>query len=77
MLERMEKVFREVFDNDALVLEKTTSNENLADWDSFAQVKLIIGLEEEFGVKFTTEEVLEAYSVSAIEKLLRSKGVAD
>jgi len=75
MLERMEKVFREVFDNDEMVLEESASRDTLPDWDSFAQVKLIIGMEEEFGVKFTTEEVLESYSVKALQQLLHNKGV--
>jgi acyl carrier protein len=76
MLERIQKVFREVLEDDTLVLEKTSSQDNMNGWDSLVQVKLIIGLEEEFGVEFTTEEVLEAHSVGAFEKLLQSKGVS-
>jgi acyl carrier protein len=73
MQERIERVFREVFDNDSLEVSSELSQETYPDWDSFSQVKLIIGLEEEFGVKFTTAEVLEASSVAKIGQLLESK----
>ncbi len=75
MLERIQTIFREVFDDDSLVLNDQMSQDTMADWDSFSQVKIMIGMEEEFGVKFTTEEVLEAHSVGAIRGLLARKGV--
>ena len=77
MLERIEKIFREVFDNESLQITEDFSPETYPDWDSFSQVKIAIGLEEEFGVKLTTEEMLEANSVKAIQILLRTKGVPD
>ena len=47
---RVQRVFREVLDDDQLKLTTEHTQQNLEGWDSFAQVKLIIGLEEEFGI---------------------------
>jgi acyl carrier protein len=45
-------------------------------WDSLAHVKLMMGCEEEFGVKFTIEETVESTSVGKLKAVLAAKGVA-
>ena len=73
---RLQNVFRDVFDNDSLVLTDDLSQESFADWDSFHQVKLAIAIEEEFGVKLSTEDVVAETSVAAIKAGLLGKGIA-
>ena len=75
--ERLEQVFREAFEDDNLVISSDLSQENTNAWDSFQQVKLIIGLQEEFGVQFTTEEAVAANSVEKIRAALAAKGVRE
>lgn len=74
--QRIQRIFREVFENDSLRVHDDLSAQTLADWDSLAQVKLILGLEEEFGVKFTTAEVTELHSVQSLKSALAGKGAA-
>jgi acyl carrier protein len=71
--DRIQRAFRDVFNDDELILTDQLSSETLKDWDSFAQVRLIIELQEEFGVQFTTEEAIAATSVASIRALLASK----
>lgn len=73
---RLQSVFRDVFDNDSLVVTDDLSQENFADWDSFHQVKLAIAVQEEFGVKLSMEDVVAETSVAAIKAGLLRKGVA-
>jgi acyl carrier protein len=73
--QRLQNVFQEVFDDEDLEVTGDTSSKTLANWDSFAQVKLIVGLEEEFDVKFTTDEVATLSSVSELKRALETKGV--
>lgn len=77
MSSQIEKIFREVFDKDELVVNDDLSQETLTDWDSLAQIKLIIALEEEFGIKFAADDVIESSSVGAIKSILRSKGIEE
>ena len=72
---RLQQVFREVFENDKLALSDSLSPETMPQWDSVAHVKLIIGCEEEFGVKFSTEETVESTSVAQLKAVLAAKGV--
>ena len=74
--QRLQNVFQEVFDDEDLEVTDDVSSKTLANWDSFAQVKLVVGLEEEFDVKFTTDEVATLSSVGQLKSALRAKGIA-
>ena len=73
---RVQALFREVFDDDGLVIGDSTSQSNLDGWDSFHQVKLVISVEEEFGVKLSIEEAIGLVSVVKLKELLIAKGIA-
>jgi acyl carrier protein len=68
----LQEIFRQVFDDDTLVVTAETGHSQIPDWDSVAQVKLILSLEEEFNVRFTEDEVSTLHTVgdilAAIEK---------
>jgi acyl carrier protein len=74
--QRLQQIFREAFENDALALTDSLSPESMPKWDSLAHVKLMMGCEEEFGVKFSIEETIESTSVGRLKAVLESKGVA-
>jgi len=74
--QRLQQIFREIFGNDSLALSDSLSPETLPAWDSLAQVNLIMTCEQEFGVKFSTDEQLEIHSVAALKSVLAAKGVA-
>jgi acyl carrier protein len=59
----VQEVFRQVFDDDGLVVTPDTRRLDVADWDSVAHVKLILSLEEEFGVRFTEDEMSSMQTV--------------
>jgi acyl carrier protein len=59
----LQDIFRQVFDDDGLTIAADTSRRDVADWDSVAHVKLVLSLEEEFGVRFTEDEVSSVQTV--------------
>ena len=73
--QRLQQIFREAFDDDKLTVTDSLSPETMPEWDSLAQVKLIVGCEEEFGVKFTIEETVETTSAGKLKAVLALKGV--
>jgi acyl carrier protein len=70
---RIRRVFREQFDDDQLEIWDEMSTCDLPAWDSLMQVKLLIALEEEFGVQFTTAEAAEMRSVGDFLSALAAK----
>jgi acyl carrier protein len=55
--ERVNSVFRDVFDDGGIIVHDQTTAEDIEDWDSLEHINLIVALEEEFGMKFTMGEV--------------------
>jgi acyl carrier protein len=69
-------IFQEVFDDPELFVRPETSPSEIADWDSVAQVKLVLAIEEAFGIRFTTDEVASLHCVGDfITALNRRRGV--
>jgi len=54
---RLQAIFREIFDQPALVLTPELSPATLPEWDSVAMVQLVLATEQAFGVRFTMDEV--------------------
>lgn len=71
--ERVQGVFEEVFDDDKLQLRDDMSSKDVPGWDSLAQVKLIVALEQEFNTKFSTHEMMSMASVGDIKRTIREK----
>jgi acyl carrier protein len=57
MIDQLTTVFRDVFDDPTLRIARHTCPRDLADWDSVAQVKLVLAVEESFGIELQTEEI--------------------
>jgi acyl carrier protein len=75
LMEQVTSIFREVFDDPELVVTEDTNASHIEDWDSIAQINLIIAFEDKFKVKFVTKELDELTCVGDMIKLLQSKGV--
>lgn len=73
ILERITAVFREVLDAPGLELAPSTTAADVPGWDSLAHVDLIYGVEQAFGVRFTTREVVSLANVGALAELVRRK----
>jgi acyl carrier protein len=71
-LYRLQTIFREVFADPALVITDETAVANLPDWDSVATVQLVLAIESEYGIRFTTDEVAGVRSVGDILAILKA-----
>jgi acyl carrier protein len=52
-----------------------TSPETLPRWDSLNHLDLMTGIEDAYGVRFSTAEIVRAKSVGEVRRLLREKGL--
>jgi len=55
--ERLQSVFREVFDDPELVLSDAMTAADIDGWDSLMHINLIIAVEKRFAIKFATAEI--------------------
>jgi acyl carrier protein len=51
------EAIREVFDDDTLTVSRQTAPADIAQWDSLAQLNLMLVLEDKFGVHFSPDEL--------------------
>jgi acyl carrier protein len=75
VLARIEQIFRDVLDDEALELSRETTPMNLPGWDSLAHVNVLFSVEEEFGVQFSTSEFKRLTTVGDLADALVTKGV--
>lgn len=77
MLEKINSIFREVFDDETLVITQLTCAADIEDWDSLAQITLVTSVEDLFGIQFLLEDVTAMKNVGdmmdVIERELAAK----
>jgi acyl carrier protein len=73
---RVREVFAAAISADvAAALTVDDSTETVVDWDSTSFVGVIVGIEQAFGVRFSTLEAARMNSVRGIQEILSEKGV--
>jgi acyl carrier protein len=76
VLKELQQVFRDVFNDDALVLRDDMTSQDIAGWDSLAHVNLMFTIESAFGMQFVGNELAELKDIGALKTLLENrKGV--
>ena len=71
MEERIKKVMASVFNMDISEIDNDVSPDSIKTWDSLKHMTLVLALEEEFGIRFKQEQILELLSFKLILMTLR------
>ena len=58
------EIFNDILDLEAGKLTQESSPEDIDEWDSMANVNIIVALEEEFKIKFKLEDIQDAKTVN-------------
>jgi acyl carrier protein len=69
----VQRVFRQVFDDEALELSESMTASDVEAWDSLTHIDLIVALEREFKIKFTTPEISKLANVGGLMDLVNKK----
>jgi len=62
-----------VFDLPIDSIDNKSSQDSIKSWDSLKHMKLVIALEEEFGIFFEDEGIIEMINYSMIVKVISKK----
>lgn len=57
VLQRIQEIFRDVFDDKSLMIQRDTDADDIEDWDSLNHINLIVAIEKEFSIKFSLVEL--------------------
>lgn len=58
ILEKVNDIFHDVFEDDSIVVVEETTAEDVEDWDSLMHITLISEVESAFGFKFQMKDVV-------------------
>ena len=64
--ERLQVIFRDIFDDNALVLRPEMTAADVKNWDSLNHIDLIVAAEREFKIRFSTAEVTTLKNVGEL-----------
>lgn len=76
ILEELQPVFREVFDDDSIVLISETNADMIEDWDSLSHIRLVMAIEKKFGIKFSYDDLQNMKNVGEAAEIINRRLIA-
>lgn len=73
ILDEVQAIFREVLDNEEIVLASETTADDIEEWDSLTHIQLIVAIEKHFKIKFTSKEILSWQNVGEMIDCIATK----
>jgi acyl carrier protein len=73
IVSRLTPIFRDVFNDDALVVSEGMTAADVPTWDSLSNINMIIAVEKAFGVKFSIKDVRALKNVGELLELIKRK----
>ena len=71
---RLNKVFRDVFDDDSITVTPKTTANDIEDWDSLEHITLISAVEKKFKMKFKMGEISSMKNVGEMASIVAPRG---
>jgi acyl carrier protein len=72
-INRLTPIFRDVLDDDDLIITPATKAEDVDGWDSLAHIRLVVSIEKALGMRFSAEEVSSLENVGDLADLIIKK----
>ena len=69
----VQDIFRDIFDEDDMIIEDSTNSDDIEDWDSLNHINLVSAIEKEFKIKFALGELTTLKDVGAMVDLMVEK----
>ena len=69
--DRLNGIFRDVFDDESIDVHEHMTASDIDDWDSLANVTIIVAIEKEFGIKLSMPDVIGIKCVGDMVMLIK------
>ena len=73
LFEKVQEIFRDIFDDENLIIEESTNSNDIDDWDSLNHINLVVAIESEAKIKFNFDELATLKDVGAMLDLILLK----
>ena len=73
ILKKIQPIFRNVFNNKNLKVTFNSSSQTIKQWDSLAQINLVIGIEKLMKIKFSVSDLANLENVDEMVDVIIKK----
>ena len=71
--ERLTGVFRDVFDDDTIVVRPELTAEDVDEWDSLSHIRLVLTVEKVFNITLSASEIGNLTNVGELVQAIQAK----
>ena len=75
IMSRLAELFCDIFDDDLMQIDRSTTAENIDAWDSLVHINLIVAIEKEFQIKFALGEIQDLKNVGDLVDAITKKSI--
>jgi len=72
-IDKLTEIASLIFNNKSLQLSSDTKLSDIKEWDSISHIQFINTIENEFGIKFSLDEMINISTVEMIIDIIKSK----
>lgn len=73
IIQNLNLIFEDIIDEGPVLLTETTTSKDVDGWDSLTNIQLVVAIEKNYNIKFTSEEILNWENVGAMIDCILTK----
>ena len=73
IFERLNSVFRDVFDDSSITVTGSTTAPDIEGWDSLTHITLLSAVEDEFDISFNMKDVVKMKNVGDMADIIQKE----
>ncbi|PWA04842.1 acyl carrier protein [Flavobacterium psychrotolerans] len=75
ILKQVNAIFIDTLDDEDVVIEETTTANDVEEWDSLTHIQLVVAIEKHFKIRFTSKEIQSWNNVGEMLNCIQEKGI--
>jgi len=72
-IERLIPIMEDIFDEDSITYSDAMTAADIEEWDSLSNIRFVVAVEKEFGLRFTNSEIASLDNVGQMVDLILTK----
>jgi acyl carrier protein len=73
MLQQINDIFIDILDDEAIVLNESTTAADVDEWDSLNHIQLVVAIEKHFKIRFSSKEIQSWNNVGEMMDCIQGK----